>query len=176
MSLPEVHLAGGTCAEALRLVPVALAMREQGLVAPILLAGGPEPTAVAKTYIAGGLAADVTLPASADLGVALRRYDQLWAVRTPAAVVVRGDNLGAALAAYWRRVPVMHMDAGRRSGSLVADDADADRRLLATQEDLLLKHVLSLRQPDGDTIGPGTVLSGLPGLPAGSRLDPDRLG
>jgi len=131
MSLPEVHLAGGTCAEALRLVPVALAMREQGLVAPILLAGGPEPTAVAKTYIAGGLAADVTLPASADLGVALRRYDQLWAVRTPAAVVVRGDNLGAALAAYWRRVPVMHMDAGRRSGSLVADDADGDRRLLA---------------------------------------------
>ena len=131
MSLPEVHLAGGTCAEALRLVPVALAMREQGLVAPILLAGGPEPTAVAKTYIAGGLAADITLPASADLGVALRRYDQLWAVRTPAAVVVRGDNLGAALAAYWRRVPVMHMDAGRRSGSLVADDADGDRRLLA---------------------------------------------
>jgi UDP-N-acetylglucosamine 2-epimerase (non-hydrolysing) len=131
MSLPEVHLAGGTCAEALRLVPVALAMREQGLVAPILLAGGPEPTAVAKTYIACGLAADVTLPASADLAATLRRYDQFWAMRTPAAVVVRGDNLGAALAAYWRRVPVMHMDAGRRSGSLVADDADSDRRLLA---------------------------------------------
>ena len=131
MSLPEVHLAGGTCAEAIRLVPVALAMREQGLVAPVLLAGGPDPTAVAKTYIACGLAADVTLPASAGLAAALRRYDQLWAVRTPAAVVVRGDNLGAALAAYWRRVPVMHMDAGRRSGSLVADDADADRRLLA---------------------------------------------
>ena len=131
MSLPEVHLAGGTCAEALRLVPVALAMREQGLVAPVLLAGGPDPTAVAKTYIACGLAADVTLPASADLAAALRRYDQLWAVRTPAAVVVRGDNLGAALAAFWRRVPVMHMDAGRRSGSLVADDADGDRRLLA---------------------------------------------
>ena len=131
MSLPEVHLAGGTCAEALRLVPVALAMREQGLVAPVLLAGGADPTAVAKTYIACGLAADVTLPASAGLAAALRRYDQLWAVRTPAAVVVRGDNLGAALAAYWRRVPVMHMDAGRRSGSLVADDADGDRRLLA---------------------------------------------
>src|SRR4051812_36712076 len=131
MSLPEVHLAGGTCAEAFRLVPVALAMREQGLVAPVLLAGGPDPTAVAKTYIACGLAADITLPASPDLPAALRRYDQLWAVRTPAAVVVRGDNLGAALAAYWRRVPVMHMDAGRRSGSLVADDADGDRRLLA---------------------------------------------
>ncbi len=30
MSLPEVHLVGGTCAEALRLAPVALAMRVQG--------------------------------------------------------------------------------------------------------------------------------------------------
>ncbi|WP_433371853.1 UDP-N-acetylglucosamine 2-epimerase [Actinoplanes sp. CA-142083] len=131
MTLPEVHLAGGTRAEALRLAPVAIAMREQGLVAPVLIAAGAEPTAVARTWIACGLAADVTLPASADHAAAIRRYDQLWAVRTPASVVVRGENLGAALGAYWRRVPVMHMDAGRRSGSLVADDADADRRLLA---------------------------------------------
>jgi len=86
MSLPEVHLAGGTCAEALRLVPVALAMREQGLVNPVLLAAGPDPTAVARTYIACGLAADVTLPAATDLAAAIRRYDQLWAARTPAAV------------------------------------------------------------------------------------------
>jgi UDP-N-acetylglucosamine 2-epimerase (non-hydrolysing) len=106
-------------------------MREQGLIAPVLLAAGPDPTAVSRTWIACGLASDVTLPASVDLATAIRRYDQLWAARTPAAVVVRGDNLGAALAAYWRRVPVMHIDAGRRSGSLVADDADGDRRLLA---------------------------------------------
>src|SRR6185503_612102 len=109
----------------LRLAPVAIAMREQGLVAPVLIAAGPEPTAVARTWIACGLAADVTLPAAPDVAAAIRRYDQLWAVRTPSSVVVRGDNLGAALAAYWRRVPIMHMDAGRRSGSLVADDADA---------------------------------------------------
>jgi UDP-N-acetylglucosamine 2-epimerase (non-hydrolysing) len=131
MTMPEVHLAGGTCAEALRLAPVAIAMRAQGLVTPVLIAASPEPTAVARTWIACGLAADITLPASAGHSAAIRRYDQLWAARTPAAVVVRGDNLGAALAAYWRRVPIMHMDAGRRSGSLVADDADADRRLLA---------------------------------------------
>ncbi|WP_433299065.1 UDP-N-acetylglucosamine 2-epimerase [Actinoplanes sp. CA-030573] len=105
-------------------------MREQGRVAPVLLAAGSDPTAVARTFIACGLAADVTLPASADVAAAMRRYDQLWATRTPSAVVVRGDNLAAGLAAYWRRVPVMHMDAGRRSGSLVADDADGDRRLL----------------------------------------------
>jgi UDP-N-acetylglucosamine 2-epimerase (non-hydrolysing) len=45
--------------------------------------------------------------------------------------VVRGDNLAAALAAYWRRIPVMHLDAGRRSGALGTSPAEADRRLLA---------------------------------------------
>jgi len=55
----------------------------------------------------------------------------LWAVRTPSAVVLRGDNLAAALAAYWRRIPIMHVDAGRRSGWLGAvGPAEADRRLL----------------------------------------------
>ncbi|MFD0519492.1 UDP-N-acetylglucosamine 2-epimerase [Paractinoplanes durhamensis] len=131
MSLPEVHLAGGTCAEAIRLVPVAAAMRAQGLLAPVLLAGGADPTDVSRTYISLGLASDETLSAGADLATAVGRYDKLWAARTPAAVLVSGDNLAAALAAYWRRIPVLHMDAGRRSGTPMADGVDADRRLLA---------------------------------------------
>ncbi len=41
------------------------------------------------------------------------------------------DNLAAALAAYWRRIPIMHVDAGRRSGWLgTVGPAEADRRLL----------------------------------------------
>jgi UDP-N-acetylglucosamine 2-epimerase (non-hydrolysing) len=131
MSLPEVHLAGGTCAEAVRLAPVAAAMRAQGLLEPVLVAAGAHPTDVSRTYISLGLASDVTLPASADLASAVRRYDRLWAERTPAAVLVRGDNLAAALAAYWRRIPVLHLDAGRRTGTPETDDTDADRRLLA---------------------------------------------
>src|SRR5262245_51878945 len=108
MSLPEVHLVGGTCAEALRLAPVASAVRAQGRLTPVLLAGGADPAAVARTFAAFGRPADVTLPATEDPADTLRRLDQLWAVRTPAAVLVRGDNLAAALAAYWRRIPVMH--------------------------------------------------------------------
>jgi UDP-N-acetylglucosamine 2-epimerase (non-hydrolysing) len=135
MSLPEVHLVGGTCAEALRLAPVALAIHAQGRLALKLLAGGPDPAGVARTFGAFGLAPHVMLPASApDSGFAdtVRRLDQLWSVRTPSAVLVRGDNLAAALAAHWRRIPVMHLDAGRRSGSLAESGAaEADRRLLA---------------------------------------------
>ncbi|GAA0561983.1 UDP-N-acetylglucosamine 2-epimerase (non-hydrolyzing) [Paractinoplanes ferrugineus] len=127
MSLPEVHLAGGTCAEAVRLAPVAAAMRAQGLLEPVLLASG---TDVSRAYIALGLASDVTLPTADSLSAGLAAYDKLWAERTPAAVVVRGDNLAAALAAYWRRIPVLHLDAGQRSGTPETDAADSDRRLL----------------------------------------------
>lgn len=128
MSLPEVHLASGTCAEAVRLAPVAAAMRAQGLLEPVLVAAG---TDVSRAHISLGLASDVTLPTADSLSAALAAYDKLWAERTPAAVVVRGDNLAAALAAYWRRIPVLHLDAGRRSGTPEADAADADRRLLS---------------------------------------------
>ncbi|MEU4239005.1 UDP-N-acetylglucosamine 2-epimerase [Actinoplanes sp. NPDC026619] len=128
MSLPAVHLAAGTCAEAVRLAPVAAAMRTQGLLDPVLLASG---TDVSRAYITLGLASDVTLPTADSLSAALAAYDKLWAERTPAAVLVRGDNLAAGLAAYWRRIPVLHLDAGRRSGSPESDAADADRRLLA---------------------------------------------
>ena len=132
MSLPEVHLVGGTCAEALRLAPVVFAMRDQARVRPIVLAAGSHPADVARTFAAFGLSVDVTLPVAEDRATAVRRLDQLWAVRTPSAVVVRGDNLAAALAAYWRRIPIMHVDAGRRTGWLgAADGGDADRRLLA---------------------------------------------
>ena len=132
MSLPEVHLVGGTCAEALRLAPVATAIRAQGRLTPVVLAGGADPAAVARTFAAFGRAADVLLPATDDPAATLRRLDQLWALRTPAAVLLRGDHLAAALAAYWRRIPIMHLDAGRRSGSLgAADTAEANRRLLA---------------------------------------------
>jgi UDP-N-acetylglucosamine 2-epimerase (non-hydrolysing) len=132
MSLPEVHLVAGTSAEALRLAPVAAAMRTQGRLTPVLLAGGSAPAAVTRTFAAFGLAVDVPLPSTADDAAALRRLDQLWAVRTPSAVVMRGDNFAGALAAYWRRIPVIHLDAGRRSGSLgSADTAEAHRRLIA---------------------------------------------
>src|SRR3954469_12440301 len=120
MSLPEVHLVGGTCAEAVRLAPVALAMRTQGLVDPVMIAAGPEPLVFAETLDCFDLTAGVILPAGPD-DATIRRLDQFWTTRTPAAVMVQGDGEGslpAALAAYWRRVPVVHLDAGRRSADL----------------------------------------------------------
>jgi UDP-N-acetylglucosamine 2-epimerase (non-hydrolysing) len=131
MSLPEVHLVAGSVAEALRLAPVALAMREQGRLAAVPVATGDDPDAVGQALSAFGITPRITLPSGDGHAETMRRFDELWAVRTPAAVVVR-DGLAPALAAFWRRVPVMTIDAGRRSGELGSASAlESQRRLLA---------------------------------------------
>jgi UDP-N-acetylglucosamine 2-epimerase (non-hydrolysing) len=132
MSLPEVHLVGGSRAEALRIAPVAIAIRAQGRLTPILLATGPDPAAVDRTFAAFGLTPQLTVPAGNEPAEAIRRLDALWAGRTPAAIVLR-DCLAAAAAAFWRRIPVLQVDAGRRFGDLTAaapGGAEAERRML----------------------------------------------
>jgi UDP-N-acetylglucosamine 2-epimerase (non-hydrolysing) len=163
MPIPEVHLVGGTSAEAARLAPVATAMREQARVEPILLAAGPEPVTFAQTLAVFDLTADLGVPASADDAETICRLDRLWSTRTPAAVVVQGDagaSLPAAVAAFWRRIPVVHLDAGRRSGDLGATGpVEPNRRLLTQVSTLHLAaaplaamNLLDERVPGGDVL------------------------
>ncbi|MBL7261826.1 UDP-N-acetylglucosamine 2-epimerase [Paractinoplanes lichenicola] len=162
MSLPEVHLVAGSPAEAVRLAPVALAMREQGRLTPIPVATGHAPDAVGLTLAAFGLTPKITLPAGADDTETMRRFDELWAVRTPAAVVVR-DGLAPALAAFWRRVPIMTIDAGRRSGELGSVSAlESQRRMLAqiTTVHLAATPLAAMNLLDERVIAGDTLLTG----------------
>jgi UDP-N-acetylglucosamine 2-epimerase (non-hydrolysing) len=142
MSLPEVHLIGGTRPEAVKLAPVVLAMREAGLVTPVMLASGQHPAMVNQALAAFDLAPDVTLTVERSTGTQaelltemIRQLDELWTERPPAAVVVQGDtttSLAGALAAFWRRIPVVHLEAGLRSGDLDSPfPEEANRRLVA---------------------------------------------
>jgi len=163
MSLPEVHLVGGTSAEAARLAPVATAMREQARIEPILLAAGPEPLSFAQALGVFDLTAGLAVPAGADDSETICRLDQLWSRRTPAAIVVQGDagaSLPAAVAAFWRRIPVVHLDAGRRSIDLGASGPTEPRRRLLTQVSTLhlaatplaAMNLLDERVPGGDVL------------------------
>jgi UDP-N-acetylglucosamine 2-epimerase (non-hydrolysing) len=129
MTIREVHLVGGTPSESVRLAPVAIALRDAGHLRPILIASGPDPVLAAF-----GLDIGLTVPAE-PLTDLVRQFDELWAERTPAAVIVAGDStsgLAGALAAAWRRIPVVHLAAGLRSGDLDAPFPDeANRRLVA---------------------------------------------
>lgn len=142
MSLPEVHLIGGTRIEAVKLAPVAIAMCGSGLLQPVLVAGGRHPAVVHQALAAFDLAPDVTMRITRESGTPaevlaemIRRLDELWSERTPVAVVVQGDSttsLAGALAAFSRRIPVVHLEAGPRSGDLGSPfPEEANRRLIA---------------------------------------------
>ncbi len=142
MNRPEVHLIGGTRPEAVKLAPVVVAMRAAGVVQPVLVASGQHPAMVQQALTAFDLTPDVTLQVErtgggqAELLTELvRKLDELWNTRTPAAVIVQGDtttSLAGALAAFWRRIPVVHLEAGLRSGDLESPfPEEANRRLVA---------------------------------------------
>jgi UDP-N-acetylglucosamine 2-epimerase (non-hydrolysing) len=97
---------------------------------------------VSRALAAFGLAPGLTLPAAGDTGsraelltAMIRQLDALWAQRFPAAVLVQGDSttsLAGALAACWRRIPVVHIEAGPRSGDFASPfPEEANRRLIA---------------------------------------------
>jgi UDP-N-acetylglucosamine 2-epimerase (non-hydrolysing) len=141
VTLPEVHLIAGTRPEAIKLAPVAAAMRAAGRLKPVLVASGQHPTMVTQALGAFDLKADVTLPLERVTGTQaelltemIRQLDELFAERKPAAVIVQGDTtttLAGALAAFWRRIPVVHLEAGLRSGDLDSPfPEEANRKLV----------------------------------------------
>ncbi|GAB1643645.1 non-hydrolyzing UDP-N-acetylglucosamine 2-epimerase [Krasilnikovia sp. MM14-A1259] len=183
MSLPEVHLVGGTQTEAVRLAPVATAVRDAGLLTPVLVAAGHHPPTVAQTLGAFGLGVDVSLPVGPEIQAApepepvrqpdglwtepltrlVRQLDDLWADRRPAAVIVQGattTSLAGALAAAQRRIPVVHLQAGLRAADLDAlFPEEADRRLIAQLAELHLAPTpLAAMNLLDENIAPGNVL------------------
>jgi len=134
MSILEVQLIAGRGTEAVKLAPVALAMRTAGLLLPVLVAAGEQLTTVSRALAAFELEPDVSIPGGA-LTDLIRRLDALWAERRPAAVMVQGDGpigLSGALAATWRRIPVLHLSAGVRGDEFEsAPPGGAEGRLIA---------------------------------------------
>lgn len=172
MSSHEVHLVGGTMAEAARLAPVATAIREQGRVSPVLVAAGPEPLAFCETLAFFGHTPGLAVSAQVDDAALVARLDRIWANRTPGAVVVDGDGSGAlaaAMAASWRRIPVVHLDAGRRRGYLGSDAVEeGNRRLLAqvATVHLAAAPLAAMNLLDERVIGGDVLLTGNTGVDA----------
>lgn len=118
---------GGTRPEALKLAPVALAMRKTSL-EPVVVSTGQHPEMFHQGLEAFGLRPKVELsvtrvsgsPAEA-VSAMLRALDAELDKERPSAVVVQGDTssaLAGALTAFWRKVPVVHLEAGLRSRNL----------------------------------------------------------
>jgi UDP-N-acetylglucosamine 2-epimerase (non-hydrolysing) len=140
--LPEVFLIAGTRPEAIKLAPVAAAMRAAGRMRPVIVATGQHPAMVHQALAAFGDRPDIQLELDRRdggqpdlLAELVRSLDAHLAGRVPAAVLVQGDTtttLAGAMAAFWRQVPVVHLEAGLRSGDLAAPfPEEGNRRMVA---------------------------------------------
>lgn len=140
--MAEILLLVGTRPEAVKAAPVALALAGHPTLRPALVHSGQHADMVEQALSSFGLAPDEVLRISRATGgqaelfaALLPALDAVLARRAPAAVVVQGDTstaLAGALAAFWRGVPVVHLEAGLRTGDLTAPfPEEANRQLVA---------------------------------------------
>jgi UDP-N-acetylglucosamine 2-epimerase (non-hydrolysing) len=142
-SIPEVFLVIGTRPEAIKMAPIAAAMRAAGRLRPVIIATGQHPAMVRQALAAFGDRPDVQLELDRGdggqpdlLAEVIRSLDGHLARSSPAAVVVQGDTtttLAGAMAAFWRQVPVVHVEAGLRSGDLAAPFPEEGNRRMTAQ-------------------------------------------
>lgn len=133
----------GTRPEAIKLAPVILALSAMPGVEQVLCATGQHREMLDQVLPAFGLRPDhdlATMRPSQDLarltGAVLEGVGQVIEAVRPDWVVVQGDTtscFAAALAAFYRRVRVAHVEAGLRTGDLDSPWPEEANRRLAGQ-------------------------------------------
>lgn len=135
----------GTRPEALKLAPVVLELRRRGQ--PLMLvATGQHRELLADALGDFGLRADVDLAIMRDgqspadvVGALIPALTRLFEAQQPAAVLVQGDTastLAAAQAAAYARRPLVHVEAGLRSGHAEPFPEEMHRRVIAQLADV----------------------------------------
>jgi len=150
----------GTRPEAIKLVPIILALRDDDSYHPIVVSTGQHHWMVADIFELAGITTDVDLwvgDARSGLnervasvmrrfedfcrewfgaeGKAVATTEELLSGHFPVTVMVHGDTssaFAAALAAFHLRIPVMHVEAGLRTASnLTPFPEELNRELIA---------------------------------------------
>jgi len=120
----------GTRPEAIKMAPVVAACRGHGEVEPIVCLTGQHRELLAQVIEYFGIEPDVRLDLmTADQPLArltarcVEGIDATIAAHRPDCVVAQGDTttvMAAALSAFYRRTPFVHVEAGLRTGNLQA--------------------------------------------------------
>lgn len=139
----DVLLLAGTRPEAIKIAPVALAVAERSGLRATIVHSGQHPAVVEQALWPFGLRPDEWLAVRRTTGGQaellaglLPALDDLLVRKQPAAVIVQGDTsttLAGALAAFWRSVPVVHLEAGLRTGDLAAPFPEEGNRQLVSR-------------------------------------------
>lgn len=141
--MKKILVLAGTRPEAIKMVPVVRALQAMDDVfAVTLCASGQHKEMLAQAFADFDLAPDLDLgvmaPSQTLAGLSARLFaavDDLLARETPDALLVQGDTTTAqvaALAAFYRRIPVGHVEAGLRSHDLEAPfPEELNRRIIS---------------------------------------------
>ncbi|WP_164157155.1 UDP-N-acetylglucosamine 2-epimerase, partial [Sandarakinorhabdus rubra] len=141
-STSPILIVSGTRPEAVKLAPLVLELRARGA-AVRLVATGQHREMFGEALAGFGLVADDDLGVmeatpEAQVAALLPRLVDLIRHQPPACVVVQGDTsstLAGALAARYAGVPLAHVEAGLRTGSLDPHPEEMHRRLIAQLAD-----------------------------------------
>ncbi|ANY09988.1 UDP-N-acetylglucosamine 2-epimerase [Pseudonocardia sp. HH130630-07] len=165
----DILLIAGSRPEVARLAPVAASVAAADRIRGITVATGPDPMVVHETFEALGVPTDITIllpgdvaPDMADTAAALlTRLDRLMVDQDPSAILVHGGGTAAAMAAtvaFWRRIPVVHMQAGMGTDDLLCPfPQEAHRRVIGQLASLFLTTGGSTL---GSPLGPNVITVG----------------
>jgi len=140
----------GTRPEAIKLAPVIKALREnEGDYLVHVVTSGQHGEICRSALAAFGLAADSALhirpiggSLAASAGDVLRAFGRHFVDSCPDLILVQGDTttaMAAALAGFYARIPVAHVEAGLRSGDLANPfPEEANRQIIDTVSTILL--------------------------------------
>ena len=136
----------GTRPEAIKLTPVILALKQRCVPTRVCVTGQHRELldlALGMEAIEPDIDLDLMRPGQSIgqlTGRMVEMLDQAFAVDPPERVVVQGDTataLAAAQAAYFRGIPVAHVEAGLRTGDLGGPHPEeGNRRMIATISDM----------------------------------------
>jgi UDP-N-acetylglucosamine 2-epimerase (non-hydrolysing) len=135
-----IALVVGTRPEVIKMAPVWFALRDSARFQPLLISTGQHREMLEQAFTVFGLKPDVDLglmqpgQTLSDLTArVLTSMTTALRAHRPAAVLVQGDTttvLGTALAAFYERIPIGHVEAGLRTHNLDAPwPEEMNRRL-----------------------------------------------
>jgi UDP-N-acetylglucosamine 2-epimerase (non-hydrolysing) len=154
----------GTRPEAIKIAPVAIALRSMvDRFETVLCSTGQHRDLLGLALQPFGLAADVDIDVmrrrqslAALAGRLLAGMNEVYARHCPDLVLVQGDTTSAfvgALAAYYRQIPIAHLEAGLRTRNLSSPfPEEGNRRLISSVASL---HFAPTRRAETQLIGEG---------------------
>lgn len=142
-NVPKVMVVYGTRPEAIKVAPVIKALEADPNLEPIVVVTAQHREMLDQVNQVFDIEPDVDLNLMAHgqtlnsiAGSVISKIDEVLTEHEPDAVVVQGDTttvMGAAIAAFNREIPVVHLEAGLRSGDINSPFPEEANRKIVSQ-------------------------------------------